>query len=582
MRLGRLFVLVVVLLLTGASAAIAKLPTGAVLVEATGIPEQDARNLGSALSSATPGQVVWLSGSFDLSSCSFCLVIRNHITVEGLPEAELVGGLAPMMILLPPSPDDEGASRGASRRGSKGSDRLTIRGLRFRDQTLLAIGMLTTSGRIDIRDNEFLDIRPFVPLLTDVPPPIVVPPLPSFEELVRELGPALDEPGDLPAALRALLTEPAENGRTLAIDRPGVLIPLVVQAMAVDHPDLADAIVRVLSNRLDLVLAFARAIQTNSDFVRAVLRAVGLEPDELVWRFAIGAYDGSLALDPPLRIEGEVFIERNRIDFLSGGVGFQQGDDNGIAFSTTALKRIVVRDNFVATTGEGIEIQGNVGPSDSHYEISGNTVITDTFRSALGRITKGPAGSVGAAFRGGHPGAIKMISSTGSFKIFKNRISVFGSEDLQIGACIVAGTLHPAALRGVRVNAIAQNDCDVQGQLAAIVGASTNMIGFFDASSLSGTRIEGNRIRGYARYGFAFIDRIVEAPTFVFEPNSTTGTRIVGNDLRDFMASEASVAFGAATSRNVFEGPAPDGWIDEGSDNHVAASPLPRSGAYEK
>lgn len=579
-RFGRLAVLAAALLATGAPAAIAKVPKDAILVEATGVPEQDVRNLSASIASAIPGQVVWLSGSFDLSLCSFCLVIRNHITLQGLPGTELVGGVAPILVVLSPAPGDARSSNGESRRRSVGSGRLTIRGLRFRDQTLLAIGLLTTSGRIEIRDNEFLDIRPFFPLLTEVPPHIAIP-LSSLEELTRELGPDLEEAGELPTALRAILADPPENGRSLPIDRPGVLIPLVVQAMAVDHPDLAEAIVRVLSNRLDLVLAFGRTIQAHPDFLRKVLRAVGLEPDELVWRFAIGAYDGSLALDPPLRIEGEVFIERNRIDFLSGGVGFQQGDDNGIAFSTTALKRIVVRDNFVATTGEGIEIQGNVGPPDSQYEITGNTVITDTFRSALGRITKGPAGSVGAAHRGGHPGAIKMISSTGSFRIAENRISAFGSEDLQIGSCIVAGTLHPAALRGVRVNAIAHNDCDVRGQLAAIVGASANMIGFFDASSLSGTLIEGNRIRGSARYGFALIDRIIEMPTFVPEPNTATGTRIVGNDLRDFAASEASVAFGPATSRNVYVGPVADGWIDEGTDNAISSLPRPRSNAHE-
>jgi len=125
-----------------------------VVVAGTGRAVVDISVLRRAVRSAGPDGTVQLVGTFNLTGCVACVLIRDGITVEGVnargrpAKAKLVGGTFPFVIAV--------RDRG---RGT-GSGNLTLQRLHFTDQHGTAVYFFKTVAETKVLDNAVTNLNP--------------------------------------------------------------------------------------------------------------------------------------------------------------------------------------------------------------------------------------------------------------------------------------------------------------------------------------------------------------------------------------------------------------------------------------
>jgi hypothetical protein len=127
-----------------------------VVVVGTGRPLVDISVLRDAMSSVGPDGTVQLVGTFDLTGCVACVLIRDGITVEGVDarggpaQATLVGGAFPFIIAV----RDPGKGTG--------SGNLTLQRLHFTGQLMNAVYFFRTVAETRVLDNAITNLTPVV------------------------------------------------------------------------------------------------------------------------------------------------------------------------------------------------------------------------------------------------------------------------------------------------------------------------------------------------------------------------------------------------------------------------------------
>ncbi|MGH8071257.1 MAG: hypothetical protein ACRERE_39715 [Candidatus Entotheonellia bacterium] len=190
--------------LLGVAGALATLPTASmsaapksghvITVVGSGQPAQDVAAINEAIAQAEPGDVIRLSGHFELGDdCDNCVLIDKAVTLEGTgdpTEPEPVeslttiieGGTGPFLVALN-SDTVEAALQGLP-------TLVRIANIWFRKTTLMAIALAKTQGSIQIERNRITDITP-APLSDALP-----------SDLFRfGLAAAVENPEDLSGAL---------------------------------------------------------------------------------------------------------------------------------------------------------------------------------------------------------------------------------------------------------------------------------------------------------------------------------------------------------------------------------------------
>ena len=140
------------------AAAVANSPERSrkVVVVGTGRPVVDIAALGRAMRSVGPDGTVQLVGTFNLTGCVACVIIRDGITVEGVnargrpAKATLVGGSFPFIIAV--------RDRG---RGT-GSGNMTLQRLHFTGQLLNAVYFFKTVAETKFLHNAITNLNPVV------------------------------------------------------------------------------------------------------------------------------------------------------------------------------------------------------------------------------------------------------------------------------------------------------------------------------------------------------------------------------------------------------------------------------------
>lgn len=271
-------------------------------------------------------------------------------------------------------------------------------------------------------------------------------------------------------------------------------------------------------------------------------------------RFAVGA-----AAIGSFELRNLITVEDNHVDFST----YPQndsfvGDDNGFAFAATDAS-LIIRNNNINTLGEGIEIEGNFG-QDNTYLVEGNVVQTLVPPSLAG-TSSGPPGSVAEAKEGGHPAAVKLHANEGTYIVRNNDITLTG---LPNGVCMMATTLNSKALAGQELLFIENNRCDMDGQLAAILGAWGQTAPFFTAASLSGAVVSGNTISGSGTVGIGMISRTLVSEVVGSAVNTGHNNRFQNNDFSMFNATIADIGLDPQTYDNFVIGRPGDNIIDLG------------------
>ena len=252
--------------------------------------------------------------------------------------------------------------------------------------------------------------------------------------------------------------------------------------------------------------------------------------------------------------EGRIEFVGNYVDFLTtpGPVPFTFGDDNGFALAGCQYDTVVMQNNYLATRGEALEIEGCLEPSARHV-VSGNTVVMDAPLSVEAFY----------APPGGHPAAVKVLGNAAATeRVINNRVRTFGAR---AGVCMLLGTVNPASNFLVR-----GNQCDVDGQIAALLGGYPGFPFFYPVSFLSNARVLDNTFTGVAVFGLAFFDiPFIGLPSFSLV-NQATGNVFRDNDLSGLVSTEAALYFDAQTSNNIFVGDPNGAVVDLGTNNLVA------------
>lgn len=281
-------------------------------------------------------------------------------------------------------------------------------------------------------------------------------------------------------------------------------------------------------------------------------------PGGAMGRFAVG-----VAGIGPFAISNLVTVEDNYIDWSDYPHNdLFVGDDNGFAFAAGNMS-VIIRNNFINSLGEAIEVEGNFGQENT-YLVEGNVVQTLVPPSPSGE-SNGSPGSVAEGVQGGHPAAVKVHANEGTFIVRDNEISLTG---LSFGVCMMATTLNATALAGEQVNIIENNSCSMTGQLAAILGAWGQSSPFYEAASLSGTFVAGNVISGAGAVGIAMINRTA-APLQGTVVNDGHNNHFRLNNFSGFTATNADIGFDSQTTNNVVSVWLTDNIIDLGDNNRI-------------
>ncbi len=285
---------------------------------------------------------------------------------------------------------------------------------------------------------------------------------------------------------------------------------------------------------------------------------IPLSAGENMIRFAVGAAEVS-----SFDVKNLITIENNHVDFsqYSDNASFE-GDDNGFAFAAAEVS-LIIRNNFISTLGEAIEIEGNFGQENT-YLVEDNIIQTMVPPSPAGE-SSGPPGSVAEGKEGGHPALIKLHANEGTFIVRNNSASMTG---LPYGVCIMATTLNEQALAGEQVHFIIQNDCQMAGQLTALLGAWGQTSPFFTGAALSGALVAHNVVSGSGAVGIGMISRT--AATGVGSMlNNGHDNHFLFNDFSDFTATNADIGFDPQSYDNLITARPSDNIIDLGSNNRI-------------
>ncbi len=210
-----------------------------------------------------------------------------------------------------------------------------------------------------------------------------------------------------------------------------------------------------------------------------------------------------------------------------------------------SVNPVNIRNNFINTLGEGIEIEGNLG-QDNTYLVEDNVIQTLVPPSPTGE-SSGPPGSVAEGKEGGHPALIKLHANEGTFIVRNNRASMTG---LPYGVCIMATTLNNQALVGEQVLFIMHNECQMTGQLTALLGAWGQTAPFFTGAALSGALVAHNIVSGTGTVGIGMISR-TSATSIDSMVNNGHDNHFLLNDFSEFTATNANIGFDPQTHDNL-------------------------------
>ncbi len=257
-------------------------------------------------------------------------------------------------------------------------------------------------------------------------------------------------------------------------------------------------------------------------------------------------------------LQGHVRAIGNYIDTDDPSTPFLEGDDNGFAFTRCRFDSIEIRDNWIETRGEAIDIAGCT-KRRSVIVLAGNDIRTNAAISDLAPLTELvgiPGGPTG------HPAAIKVMGNKAAkVLIVENDIALTGSET---AICMLAG------LSDRRTRAwIWKNRCSVSGQFGGLLAGWAGSPGSVPPSFLSNSVVAGNVFEGFGKYGIVFADFLYLPDPSADEVNRGRNNLFLGNDLGGYEASEAALYFGPRTRRNLFIGDPNGSVIDEGKGNVV-------------
>eukprot|EP00457_Paulinella_chromatophora_P013082 gb/GEZN01013352.1/.p1 GENE.gb/GEZN01013352.1/~~gb/GEZN01013352.1/.p1 ORF type:complete len:292 (+),score=42.65 gb/GEZN01013352.1/:109-984(+) len=286
-------------------------------------------------------------------------------------------------------------------------------------------------------------------------------------------------------------------------------------------------------------------------------RVSGVVPSS-AFRFGMGGADIGMGDYVGTKLTGSFLALGNRIE---GDLPFEFGDDNGIAFAGTWLKKIDILGNYILAS-EAIEIEGFSNPA-CRIRVSANEIIqTPTASSVAGFYFSPDLPN----YRGGHPAAIKLMDvMAGGATVRNNRIDT--TQAPASAVAILATNTNPQSMAVIEGNTVTMN-----GQYAAVMGGLAGLQGFYNAAYMRNTVIVDNSFSGQAILGMCWLDWNF-LPNPEYDLINQAHNNLVVNNTWNLQTTIAAAYFGSSTYNNRITVPFASVVVNKGTDNTVIRLP---------